>query len=98
MSNSLAWIQNLESLYPGQMLAYTSESASQYKIEETLPLTKEIHTEPVPIEQQEVAQNFHGETEIKVETEPRLIVEDQISEIESTSETIKAVILTEVRI
>lgn len=96
MSNILAWIQNLESVYPGQVLAYTSESATQEEIEETHSLTKDIQTEPVPIEQQEVA--LHGESEMKVETEPRLTVEDESSEIESTNETIKAVILTEVRI
>ncbi|XP_048327501.2 uncharacterized protein LOC107415461 isoform X2 [Ziziphus jujuba] len=93
-NNEIQREENLESVYPGQVLVYTSESATQDEIEETHSLTKDIQTEPVPIEQQEVA--LHGESEMKVETEPRLTVEDESSEIESTNETIKAVILTEV--
>lgn len=53
---------------------------------------------PVLVEQQGRAQNFHGEMEIKMEPEPRVMVEDQISKTECTNETIENVILTEVRL
>lgn len=80
------------------MIAYTSESITQDQIEETLPLTNNSHTEFEPDEQQVVAQNFHGEMEKQTKTEPRMKAEHQISRIDCTDETIKAVILTEVRL
>ncbi|KAF3444607.1 hypothetical protein FNV43_RR14299 [Rhamnella rubrinervis] len=92
-NNELQREENLESAYPGQMIASTSESVSQDQVEKTLPLTP--HTESKPVEQQVVAQSFHGELEIQMETEPRMKAEDQIGKIDCTNETTKAVTLTE---
>lgn len=78
------------------MLAYTSESVIQDQTE-ALPLT-EAHVEPVLVEQQGRAQNFQCEMEIKMEPKPRVMIEDQISKIECTNETIENVILSEVRL
>ncbi|KAM3713512.1 hypothetical protein ACJW31_01G261600 [Castanea mollissima] len=96
--------KNLESADLGQKPDFVSESTNKDQSDDTLPQTNKSQTEeskddvqernPESVEQKNIVQ-IEGETERKMEMEPKLEAEDHIRESQKAKDTITAVSTTE---
>ncbi|XP_075673413.1 uncharacterized protein LOC142642856 isoform X2 [Castanea sativa] len=96
--------KNLESADLGQKPDFVSESTNKDQTDDTLPQTNKSQTEenkddvqernPESVEQKNIVQ-IEGETERKMEMEPKLEAEDHIHESQKAKDTITAVSTTE---
>ncbi|KAL4653361.1 hypothetical protein ACB092_01G297600 [Castanea dentata] len=96
--------KNLESAVLGQKPDFVSESTNKDQTDDTLPQTNKSQTEekkddahernPESVEQKNIVQ-IEGETERKMEMEPKLEAEDHIHESQKAKDTITAVSTTE---